>query len=79
VLLALIPQLVGHTAFNWSVRWVGPTLVALVVLAEPVFGSLLGYLVFGEAPGLPVLLGAAVLLAGVTGAILGEKPTRPLS
>jgi drug/metabolite transporter (DMT)-like permease len=79
VLLALVPQLVGHTALNWSVRWVGPTLVALVVLAEPVFGSVLGYLVFGEAPGLPVLLGAAVLLAGVTGAILGEKPARASS
>jgi drug/metabolite transporter (DMT)-like permease len=74
VLLALIPQLVGHTALNWSVRWVGPTLVALVVLAEPVCGSLLGYAIFGEVPGLPVLLGAAVLLSGVTAAVLGERP-----
>src|SRR3712207_723921 len=48
LLLALVPQLVGHTSFNWSVRWVSPTLVALVILAEPVGSSLLGYLVFGE-------------------------------
>jgi drug/metabolite transporter (DMT)-like permease len=75
VLLALIPQLIGHTAFNWSVRWVGPTLVALVVLAEPVCGSLLGYVIFDEAPGLPVIAGAGILLAGVVAATLGEKGT----
>lgn len=73
VLLALVPQLVGHTALNWSVRWVGPTLVALAVLAEPVFGSVLGYLIFGEAPGPLVLAGAAVLLSGVAAAVWGER------
>ncbi len=72
VLLAFIPQLVGHTSFNWAVRWVSPTLVALVILAEPVGSSVLGYLVFGEVPGSLVLAGAAVLLLGVAGAVWGE-------
>jgi drug/metabolite transporter (DMT)-like permease len=71
-LLALIPQLVGHTSFNWAVRWVSPTLVALVILAEPVGSSVLGYIVFGEVPGFLVLAGAAVLLMGVAGAVWGE-------
>ena len=72
LLLAFIPQLVGHSSFNWAVRWVSPTLVALVILAEPVGGSVLGYLVFGEVPGPLVLAGAAVLLIGVAGAVWGE-------
>jgi drug/metabolite transporter (DMT)-like permease len=72
LLLAFIPQLVGHTSFNWAVRWVSPTLVALVILAEPVGGSTLGYLMFGEVPGSLVLAGAAVLLIGVAGAIWGQ-------
>src|ERR671916_1560413 len=72
LLLAFIPQLVGHSSFNWAVRWVSPTLVALVILAEPVGGSVLGYLVFGEVPGAFVLAGAAVLLIGVAGAVWGE-------
>jgi drug/metabolite transporter (DMT)-like permease len=72
LLLAFIPQLVGHTSFNWAVRWVSPTLVALVILAEPVGSSVLGYLVFGEVPGFLVLVGAAVLLIGVAGAVWGE-------
>ena len=72
LLLAFIPQLVGHSSFNWAVRWVSPTLVALVILAEPVGGSILGYLVFGEVPRSLVLAGAAVLLIGVAGAVWGE-------
>ena len=72
LLLAFIPQLVGHSSFNWAVRWVSPTLVALVILAEPVGGSILGYLVFDEVPGSLVVAGAAVLLAGVAGAVWGE-------
>ncbi len=74
LLLAFVPQLVGHTSFNWAVRWVSPTLVALVILAEPVGSSVLGYLVFGEVPGSLVLAGAAVLLIGVAGAVWGEGP-----
>ncbi|WP_432807881.1 DMT family transporter [Pantanalinema sp. GBBB05] len=65
VLMALLPQLVGHTSFNWAVRWVSPTLVTLVILFEPVVSSLLGYWVFGEIPGSTVLIGAGVMLLGV--------------
>jgi drug/metabolite transporter (DMT)-like permease len=72
LLLAFIPQLVGHSSFNWAVRWISPTLVALVILAEPVGGSILGFLVFGEVPGTFVLAGAAVLLIGVASAVWGE-------
>jgi drug/metabolite transporter (DMT)-like permease len=75
LLLAFIPQLVGHSSFNWAVRWISPTLVALVILAEPVGGSILGFLVFGEVPGYLVLAGAAVLLIGVAGAVWGEGET----
>ena len=72
LLLAFIPQLVGHSSFNWAVRWISPTLVALVILAEPVGGSILGFLVFGEVPGSLVLAGAAVLLMGVAVAVWGQ-------
>lgn len=65
VLMAVVSQAIGHTAFNWSVRWVSPILITLALLFEPVGSSLLGYVVFGEAPGLPVLLGAVVVLVGV--------------
>jgi drug/metabolite transporter (DMT)-like permease len=72
LLLALLPQLVGHTSFNWAVRWASPTLVALVILFEPVISSLLGYWLFGETPGTTVLLGAILLLLGVAVAALHQ-------
>ena len=71
--MALVPQLIGHTSFNWAVRWVSPTLVTLVILFEPVGASFLGYLLFDEVPSLIVLLGAVILLVGVAIAALGSQ------
>ncbi len=65
LLTALLPQLVGHTTLNWSVRWISPTLVSLTMLFEPIGASFLGYLLFGEVPSIIVLLALIVLLIGV--------------
>lgn len=73
VLLAIGPQVLGHGTLQWAVRWVSPTLVALAILAEPVLASLLGFLVFGEAPGRLVFIGAGILLAGVALAVRGGR------
>jgi drug/metabolite transporter (DMT)-like permease len=48
--------------------------VSLVLLAEPVGASVLAFLIFGETIGLPVLAGAATLLAGVALAVTGAAP-----
>jgi drug/metabolite transporter (DMT)-like permease len=73
LLMALFPQLIGHTSFNWAVRWTSPTLVTLVILAEPVGSSLLAFLLFQENPGVSVFLGAAVILLGVGVAAWGQR------
>ena len=65
LLMALIPQLIGHTSFNWSLRWISPTFVTLSILFEPVVASFLGAVFFGEVPSLAVLVGGAILLSGV--------------
>ena len=65
LLMALIPQLIGHTSFNWSLRWISPTFVTLSILFEPVVASFLGTLFFGEVPSSAVLIGGAILLSGV--------------
>lgn len=71
--MAIFPQLIGHTSFNWAVRWISPTFITLAILFEPVFSSLLGFVIFGEVPGLFVLLGAMVLLGGVAIATWGIR------
>ena len=72
LMLALVPQLIGHTSFNWAVKWITPTIVTLVILLEPVGSTLLGVIVFSEVPGWTVLLGAIILLAGVAIAVVGR-------
>lgn len=76
LLMALLPQLVGHTSFNWAMRWLSPTLVTLSILFEPVLASFLADLVFREIPPAQVFLGAAVLLTGVGIAAMGERQAR---
>jgi drug/metabolite transporter (DMT)-like permease len=63
--LAVIPQLIGHTSANWAMRWFSPTLISLLVLFEPVAGSVLAWVFFGEVAGPAVWLGGGVLLVGV--------------
>jgi drug/metabolite transporter (DMT)-like permease len=72
LLTALIPQMIGHTSFNWAMRWISPTLVTLAILFEPVGASFLGYLLFREIPSPMVLVGAPLLLLGI--AIIALKP-----
>lgn len=73
LLIALLPQLVGHTSLNWAMRWVSPTLVTLTILFVPVIASFLGYLIFGEMPKTLIIIGGAVILGGMVIAAKGSK------
>lgn len=73
-LLAAVPQLIGHTGINYAMKFLDPTLVATVILLEPVGAGVLALLVFEEVPRGVTLLGAAVLLAGV---LLTSRFTAP--
>ncbi|PYV00664.1 MAG: EamA family transporter [Acidobacteria bacterium] len=64
-LLGLVPQSIGHTSYNWSLRWLSPALVALISLGEPVGASLLAYVILGERVSLMKLFGGAVILLGI--------------
>lgn len=64
-LSALVPQLIGHTSFNWLVAHTSPLLVTLAILFEPVGASTLGWVIFGERPGPLLLFGGGIVLVGV--------------
>lgn len=75
--LALVPQLIGHSSFTWSVRWLSPALVSVALLLEPVLSSLGGIVLFDEVPGPLVVLGGLVLVAGVALTIVAEAGRAP--
>jgi drug/metabolite transporter (DMT)-like permease len=65
VLLALVPQILGHTTFNYLLADLDATVVAVAVMGEPVVSALLAVAFFGEIPSWVTLAGGAVLLAGI--------------
>lgn len=71
--MALGPQLLGHTAYNWSLRYVSATFVAVVTLGEPVGSALLAFIVFGEGFAPLQFVGFSLLLAGIYLAAKGER------
>jgi drug/metabolite transporter (DMT)-like permease len=70
--LALGPQLLGHTAFNWSLRHLSATFVAVAILGEPIGSALLALLIFGQSFQAIQLVGFLVLLLGIGMAARGE-------
>jgi len=63
--MALISQLLGHTALNAALRDFSPSIVALTTLLEPVIAAILAAVLFGEPLTGPIVFGGALVLAGV--------------
>lgn len=71
--LALGPQLLGHTSFNWAIKYVSATIVTVAILGEPIGSALLAFLILRQPVQPLQLLGGAVLLAGIAVATLAER------
>jgi drug/metabolite transporter (DMT)-like permease len=64
-LLALIPQLIGHTTFNWALRYLPASLVSITILGEPIGSTLLAYLILGEKLTTLKIIGWISILSGI--------------
>ncbi|MEK7736638.1 MAG: DMT family transporter [Pseudomonadota bacterium] len=71
--LALGPQLLGHSVFNWALKHVSATFIALTILGEPIGASLLALLLFGESLSTLQSAGFGALLIGIYLAARSEK------
>ncbi len=65
VLLAVVPQLIGHSSFNLAVRLIPVTFVSVAILGEPVGATLLGYFILHEVPTASEIIGGVLILAGI--------------
>ena len=64
--LAIGPQIAGHGALNYAVKYVSPTLIATLILFEPAASSIMAFFFFGEVP-LPLsFIGMAIILLGIS-------------
>ena len=78
-MLAVVPQLIGHTGLNYAAKRLDPAVVAAALLLEPVVSGVLALVLFGEEPGALTLVGAIILLAGIGIALRAAAPKRELA
>lgn len=55
----------GHSVYSWGLKFLPASFVASAKMMEPVFASVWGLFLFGEKPGLLVILGGAVVILGI--------------
>ncbi len=61
----LVPQCIGHTAYNWALGHLPATTISTLVLSEPILASLLAWWLLGESPANLVLVGGGLVAAGI--------------
>jgi len=63
--LALIPQLIGHSTYNWALRYMPASLVSVTTLGEPIGSAILAFFILNETPTALTLIGGALILGGI--------------
>jgi drug/metabolite transporter (DMT)-like permease len=77
VLLAVGPQLMGHSAFNYAIGYIPAAHVGLMTLAEPVLATMAALILFSEVPP-PIAIAGMVLVLSAIGVIVRRR-TRPVA
>jgi drug/metabolite transporter (DMT)-like permease len=72
-ILALGPQLIGHTAYNWALKHVSAVFVTITILAEPIGSTLLAMVLLSQVPSAISVAGGCLILVGIWVASWGER------
>ena len=71
--MALISQILGHTSYNWALKWFSTGFIAVALLGEPIGSTILAYILFDEGLTGLKLMGGLFILSAIYMAALGEK------
>jgi len=72
--LALFTQLVGHSSYNWALRWLSTSMIAVSLLGEPIGATLLAYWLFAESLTWSKFVGGVLILAAIYLVARSESP-----
>jgi drug/metabolite transporter (DMT)-like permease len=72
--MALISQVIGHSSYNWALKWFSTGLIAVSLLGEPIGASILAYFLFDEGLTWAKTLGGVLILCAIYLAGRGESP-----
>jgi drug/metabolite transporter (DMT)-like permease len=76
--MALVSQLLGHTAMNAALRWFTANAVALSTLLEPIIAAVLAFLIFAERLTPAALAGGVLVLISLAVFLREEAAPEPL-
>lgn len=63
--LAVFPQLIGHSSFNYGLRYLSAAYVSVALLGEPIGSTLLAFVILKETPTILEIVGGVIILAGI--------------
>src|SRR5690625_2597232 len=69
IALAIIPTFLGHSLFNWTLRWLSTSTISMAIVFEPIGATILAYYILGEVVTPSQWLGGSIV-------ILDRKSTR---
>lgn len=65
LLLAIFPNLLGHSLFNFALKWVSTNIISMAILFEPVGAAMLAYILIGEKLNWTQWIGGIIVLTGL--------------
>jgi len=71
--MALIAQIIGHSTYNWALKWLSAGLIAVSLLGEPIGSTILAYILFDEGLTVYKFVGGGVILSAIYIAALSES------
>lgn len=71
--MALISQIIGHTSYNWALKWFSAGFVAVALLGEPIGATIMAYIIFDEGLTWVKFIGGLFILSAIYIAAAGEK------
>lgn len=75
-MLALIPNLLGHSLFNWAIKWVSTNVISIAILFEPVGAAILAYYIFHETLTVSQIVGGIIVISGILLYVVDVKKLR---
>lgn len=74
--MAVVSQVIGHSSYNWALKWLSAGLIAVTLLGEPIFSTILAYFLFDEGLTWTKVVGGLCILSAIYLVAAGEKPSQ---
>jgi drug/metabolite transporter (DMT)-like permease len=74
--MAVISQLIGHSSYNWALKWFSASLIAVSLLGEPIGSTILAYIIFKEGLTWSKVIGGVLILSAIYISAASENQNR---